>query len=137
MSERHVFPLPGSVIGRFYPTDCIVAVIKSDVDAHAVAFELRKAGFLDKNCLILPGAEVMAQHEEFTKGRPVADRFEPKVRSAEAEIEATYVEAAGDGSHIAIVRAGYAELQQRVRRILVEHGGSAMRFYHRRRIEDL
>ncbi len=137
MSERHVFPLPGSVIGPFYPTGCIVAVIASDDDAQAIAFELQKAGFLTKNCLILSGTEVMAHHQEFTKGRPIADHFEPKILNAEEEIEAAYVDAARDGSHLAIVRAGHVELQQRIRRILLEHGGSAMRLYHRTQIEDL
>jgi hypothetical protein len=137
MTDPVILPLPGSSRERFYPLDCLVAVIGSDEQAQAVADALRGAGFSAESGRVVSGAEVLAGREAARERRSPAERFERAPADNEHAIEEEYVAAAGRGDHLAIVRAPTVELRDRVRRILAEHGGSAVRYYDRATIEDV
>ena len=136
MSQADVFSLPGSSVGRFYPYDCIVASIEPQ-HARTVKLELQMAGYSEKNSRVVSGDELIAASEVFRKGQTADERFAQKVADIARDFEEEYLALGRAGGATVIVRTPTTILQTRVRKLLDDHGASAIRFYHATGIDDL
>lgn len=136
MTDADIFALPGSSIGRFYPYACTVAIGEPQ-HAASMRHELAIAGFTAQNSHVVSGDEVVSRHEAFKQRQTNDERFSAKPVSLERDYENEYLAAARAGACVLIVRTPTTILQRRIKNILIERGGSAIRFYHQAGIDDL
>lgn len=127
----------GTIMGTFYPTDYVIAVIDDPEQARQAADELRRAGCSPEQVGLFTGEQVLANHQAYLRQRNLLERVEALFASDEGEALQGYLEAAEAGASFIAVHTPDVQDVERYRGILTQHHAHAIKHYGKWVLTDL
>lgn len=127
----------GTIMGTFYPTDYVIAVIDDPEQAQQAARELSGTGCNPEYIGLFSGQQVLANHQAYLKQRNMLERIEGLFPSDEGEALQSYLEAAEAGASFIAVHTPNVHDVERYRGILSQHHARSIKHYGKWVLTDL
>jgi hypothetical protein len=124
-------------MGVFYPLDDVIAVLHDQATGEETKQALVAAGIPAGDIDLIDGPWFIEHGQELQGDRGFVQRLAGLLASEERGYVEEYEDEARQGRALIAVHAADESTAERIRRVLVDHGASRMRYYRENVIEDL
>ena len=126
---------PNMLFGTFYPTGYLMSVVPDQPTADQAKAATKQAGFGEVE--VFEGQSVLAHHEKLMDSRTPLERLGSVFGADEKLFQEEYLEKARAGKLILAVHVPDPENIDLLRRTLVEHNASMLRYYAKDGVVEL